>query len=108
MANKTLMGPTTRTCTVPKEVLDAMPQGILQMAAYRGEANFVYPPKPADPKAVLQEQGVTVPAGMQVKVVEDTDQVRHLTLPTRPAGELAEGELVQVAGGRAPSVYLMA
>jgi hypothetical protein len=50
------MGPATKTCAVPKEVLDAMPQGLLQMAAYRGEANFVYPPKPADPKVAWNQQ----------------------------------------------------
>ena len=56
VANKTLMGPATRTCAVPKEVLDAMPQGLVQMVAYGGEANFVYPPRPADPKAVWNQQ----------------------------------------------------
>lgn len=56
VANKTLMGPTQRACAVPKEVMDAMPQGLVQMVAYGGEANFVYPPKPADPKAVWNQQ----------------------------------------------------
>jgi hypothetical protein len=56
VANKTLMGPTQRACAVPKEVLDAMPQGVLQMAAYRGEANFVYPPRPTDPKVAWNQQ----------------------------------------------------
>jgi hypothetical protein len=50
VANKALMGPTTRTCDVPKEVMDAMPQGLVQMVAYGGEQNFAYPPRPQDPK----------------------------------------------------------
>jgi hypothetical protein len=56
VANRTLMGPGQRACAVPKEVLDAMPQGLVQMAAYRGEANFVYPPRPSDPRAAWNQQ----------------------------------------------------
>ena len=52
----TLMGPQTTRCTVPKEVIDAAPQGFLQMVAYGGEANFVYPPRPADPKVAWNRQ----------------------------------------------------
>jgi hypothetical protein len=51
-----LMGPQTTSCTVPKEVVDAAPAGFLQMAAYGGEANFVYPPRPADPKVAWNQQ----------------------------------------------------
>lgn len=50
VANKALMGPTTKTCDVPKEVMDAMPGGLVQMVAYGGEQNFAYPPRPQDPK----------------------------------------------------------
>ena len=54
----------------------------------------------AEPAAVLREHGIPVPAGVQVKVVEDTDEVRHLTLPRRPGkGELSEEELSAAAGG---------
>ena len=53
----------------------------------------------ADPAAVLKEHGIRMPAGVQVKVVEDTAQVRHLTLPVRPAGELRDEQLAAMAGG---------
>jgi len=56
VANKTLMGPATRTCAVPKEVLDAAPSAIAQLVAYGGEANFVYPPRPQDPKVTWNQQ----------------------------------------------------
>lgn len=55
----------------------------------------------ADPAAVLKENGLTVPAGLTVKVAEDTDKVRNLILPVNPAAELSEAELDLVAGGRA-------
>ncbi len=52
----TFMGAQTTSCTVPKEAVDASPQGFLQMAAYGAEANFVYPPRPADPKVTWNQQ----------------------------------------------------
>jgi hypothetical protein len=57
----------------------------------------------ADPTAVLHEQGLEVPAGVQVRVVEDTHQVIHLTLPHRPGsqGELADEDMGRVADGAA-------
>lgn len=56
VASKGLMGPATRTCAVPKEVIDAMPQGLVQLAAYGGEANFVYPPRPTNPKVAWNQE----------------------------------------------------
>jgi hypothetical protein len=52
----TLMGPQATSCQVPKEVVDAAPQGFVQMVAYGGEANFTYPPRPADPKVAWNRQ----------------------------------------------------
>jgi hypothetical protein len=56
VANKTLMGPAQKTCAVPKEVLDAAPSAMFQLVAYGGEANFVYPPRPQDPKVTWNQQ----------------------------------------------------
>jgi hypothetical protein len=56
VAAKALMGPATRACAVPKEVLDAAPQAVAQLVAYGGEANFVHPPRPADPKVAWNQQ----------------------------------------------------
>jgi hypothetical protein len=53
-----------------------------------------------EPATVLTEQGIAVPAGMAVRVVEDTERLRHFVLPARPAeGELSEEQLAQAAGG---------
>jgi hypothetical protein len=53
-----------------------------------------------NPAAVLKERGISIPEGCQVKVVEDTDKVEHLVIPTKPAeGELSEEELSSAAGG---------
>ena len=54
----------------------------------------------AEPAVVLKEHGIQVPAGVQLRVVENTDQVIHLTLPAQPReGELSDEELEGVAGG---------
>jgi hypothetical protein len=53
----------------------------------------------AEPLAALKQQGINVPRGLQVKVVENTDQVLHLTLPAKPSDEMSEEDLEKVAGG---------
>ncbi len=58
----------------------------------------------ADPKAVLTEYGIDVPANMNVNVVENSDNTVHITMPPAPAGdgELSDEELANVAGGADP------
>ena len=55
----------------------------------------------ADPKAVLAEYGMDVPDGMDVNVVENTDNTVHITMPAPPSGhtELSDDELSNAAGG---------
>jgi hypothetical protein len=53
----------------------------------------------ADPAAALKASGLEVPRGLQVKVVENTDQVLHLVLPAKPRGEISDSDLEKVAGG---------
>ena len=52
----------------------------------------------ADPATVLKAQGLELPAGLTVKVLENTDQLVHLVLPPKPT-ELAEDDLDRVSGG---------
>jgi hypothetical protein len=52
----------------------------------------------ADPAAILKEARVQMPAGIRVRVMEDSDETLHLTLPQKPGeGELAEEDLQQLA-----------
>ncbi|MEE2907120.1 MAG: NHLP leader peptide family RiPP precursor [Planctomycetota bacterium] len=55
----------------------------------------------SDPKAVLAEYGMDVPEGMVVKVVENSDNCVHITMPVANDGrqELSDEELVAAAGG---------
>ncbi len=54
-----------------------------------------------DPHAALAEAGVEVPAGVTVKVVENTADTHHLVLPVAPANakELSDDEVEKLAGG---------
>ena len=39
----------------------------------------------AEPNKVLAENGIEAPAGMEMKVVENTDKVSYFVLPAMPA-----------------------
>ena len=54
----------------------------------------------ADPMTALKEAGHTVPAGLLVKAVENTDKQVYLVVPARPK-ELSDDQLNKVAGGSA-------
>jgi hypothetical protein len=55
----------------------------------------------ADPAAVLKENGVPVPPGVQVQVVENTDKLVHLILPRPPSPkDLSEEDLRPPSGSR--------
>jgi len=53
------------------------------------------------PEVVLREHGFEVPAGVDMRVVENTSKVTYLTLPMKPALEVTElspNQLVGIAG----------
>jgi hypothetical protein len=50
IGSRAVMPPSQTECVVPSAVVKAVPVGMLQMIAYGDEANFAYPPKPANPK----------------------------------------------------------
>jgi len=53
----------------------------------------------ANPAAALKAEGIDVPAGMTVTVLENTDRQFNLVLPPAASGELSEDDLEAVAGG---------
>ena len=53
----------------------------------------------ANPAAALKAEGINVPAGMTVTVVENTDKQFHLVLPPVASDELSDEALDAVAGG---------
>jgi len=57
----------------------------------------------ADPKAAMKEVGMDVPAGVEIEVVESTQEKAYLVIPPQPVGELSDEDLDKVAGGHAKS-----
>ena len=51
------------------------------------------------PAAVLKDEGVEIPQGLEVRVVENTDKVFHIVLPPEPRrGTLSFEQLAQAVG----------
>lgn len=51
-----------------------------------------------NPLAVLEAEGIKVPSGMKINIVQNTDKVFHLVLPYRST-ELSDDDLDNIAGG---------
>ncbi|MEI6530953.1 MAG: nitrile hydratase subunit alpha [bacterium] len=48
-----------------------------------------------DPAGVMKERGVVVPDDVSLRVVEDTETVRHIVLPYPDPGEVAKVEEIE-------------
>ena len=59
----------------------------------------------AQPMAVLVEHGVEVPAGVELKAVENTDKVAYFVLPAMPSGAGAEEMEERLAAGNVYITY---
>ena len=59
-----------------------------------------------DPALVLAEYGMPVPAGVDVKVVENEADCVHITMPAAPLGheQLSDEDLQHAAGGCDPGM----
>lgn len=82
---RVVMPPDRTECTVPAEVLKAMPAGMVNFIAYGDELNVSFPPRPQDPK---------VPWDIQWSV-----KLRLKSTSLQPLGEGMAGMM----GGRAPA-----
>ncbi len=59
----------------------------------------------ADPKAAMKEVGIDAPEGVEVEVVESTQEKAYLVIPPKPVGELSDEDLDNVAGGAWPGKW---
>lgn len=53
----------------------------------------------ADPAGTLKQEGIEVPAGVMVKVVENTAQVVNLVIPQKPTDLDDEALIIATGGG---------
>lgn len=52
----------------------------------------------ADPVSAFKREGIEIPAGVRLQVLENTEQVFHLVIPARPT-EVTDDMLAGAAGG---------
>jgi Nitrile hydratase, alpha chain len=52
----------------------------------------------SDPAATLRTEGIEVPDGIEIRVVENTDTVIHFVLPAM-SGPLSDEQLEQISAG---------
>lgn len=53
----------------------------------------------SDPMKVFKENGIDVPDGIEVRMVENTAETMHFILPPEPSDELTDEQLGETAGG---------
>jgi hypothetical protein len=87
VASKALMGPATTSCTIPQEVLKVAPQAMVQLAAYGGETNISYPPRPADPKTPWN-----IDWTLKVRYKSQTGAMLGMEMPGMDAGDDGSGQ----------------
>ena len=61
VGTRQLMPPAQTNCSIPKEVLAAAPNGLVSLVSHGPEENFIFPPRPADPK-IAWDQSYAVKA----------------------------------------------
>lgn len=52
----------------------------------------------SDPAKVLRSEGVSIPQGVEIRIVQDTDNVRHVVMPVRPSLQELTEEQFKVYG----------
>ena len=57
----------------------------------------------ANPKAAMAEVGMDAPEGVEIEVVESTQEKAYLVIPPKPVGELSDKDLDNVSGGKHPA-----
>jgi hypothetical protein len=52
-----------------------------------------------DATSVLKEQGIQMPEGMEVKAVQNAENLTYLVVPPKPSRSISDTQLDEVAGG---------
>lgn len=97
---KVVFGPEVTRCTIPKGIFQKAEGAALQFIAYGDEANYAFPPKPADPKAkwepiwtakVRVKSTGMLPLGVGGESAEAASKPEQAPKESSPAGEAVEG-----------------
>ena len=60
----------------------------------------------ADPMRVFKDNGIEVPHGIEIRMVENTADTMHFILPPEPSDELSDEQLAGAAGGGGINKYV--
>ena len=52
----------------------------------------------SDPARILRAEGVSVPQGVEVRILEDTDKVLHVVVPMKPSNQELSDEQLRLYG----------
>lgn len=66
---------------------------------YRGDETLRARVEAGGARSVLQEFGVAIPADVEARVTENTEDVTHIVFPPDPNAALADESLTAVSGG---------
>ena len=53
----------------------------------------------AEPGKVMKEHGIDAPEGREIRVIENTEDHVHITIPSPPSEELSDDDLRRAVGG---------
>jgi hypothetical protein len=53
----------------------------------------------ANPNEVLRDAGMDIPPGLELRILENTENLTYITLPPPPAEELSDDALEAIAAG---------
>ncbi len=59
----------------------------------------------SDPRGVLLERGMNVPADVEIQVLMDTETTHHVVFPPDPNAALSDESLNVAAGGKDDNIY---
>lgn len=99
IAQKVVMPATTTRCPIPAAVLAASPQAMLRVIAFGGEADFTYPPRPANRREPWNIEHV-----VKVRYGSTATTMLGMDMSDMDMGDAADGARAQDRNPPAPTV----
>ena len=99
ITQKVILPATTTRCPIPSAVMTAAPQSMLRVTAFGGEADFTYPPRPANRRETWNIEHV-----VKVRYGSTATTMLGMDMSGMDMGDGADDARVQDRGQPAPTV----